>query len=319
LDDFFNFRFAPFACPLILCAIFAIAMVSPVGQLYKRDKQAVRAAEAIQSCFRGHRVRTLKEDVLDTFAELCTRLAQETGVEAGFAWGDRIIPRAWRAEAAVAPATAAPTAAATNVAPEVAEEPAEERAGLLCYSDGEDEESLPHATAQLHAGGEAEEPLAMERLHFEPAALDTPAALDAVVASPRRCSPDAAAGNDNWQPVSAAKPAMSPCGKRASVAARSLYVSMSGSLESLLHADTQRDLAAEGETASSTPNRSAEQMRLQQQQQQQQHQDSSASSALQSREELLAELVWVKAELASRILHLKRDHSAAAAAAASAV
>jgi hypothetical protein len=275
-----NFLFAPSAAALLkLCD----RMVNPARRIPKRDKQAVRAAAAIQSCFRGHRVRTLKEDVLDRFAELCNRLAQETGVEAGFAWDDRIIPRAWRSDvtAAAAAVTAAPTAAATNIASE---------AELLCYSDGEDEESLANAAAQLHpaaqvnAAEEAEEVLAMERLHFEqPAALDAPVALDvpADAASPRFCIPTAA-DSGNWQPMSAAKPAVSPCGKRES--------------------EGKKNLSA-GQT----------------QQQQQQQQNSSASTALQSRDELLAELAWVKAALASRILHLKRDHGAAAAAAAASV
>jgi hypothetical protein len=304
-------------------------MVSPARRIPKRDKQAVRAAAAIQSCFRGHRVRTLKEDVLDRFAELCNRLAQETGVEAGFAWDDRIMPRAWRSDATAAAAavTAAPTAAATNIASE---------AELLCYSDGEDEESLADAAAQLrpaaqvNAAEEAEELLAMERLHLEqPAGLHAPAAIPAAE-SPRRCSPTAA-GNDSWQPMSAAKPAVSPCGKResevsapsaagpASMAARSLYVSMSGSLESLLHADNQREhLATDGEAACITQSFGAEQT-PQQQQQQQQQKNSSGVSAFQSRDELLAELAWVKAALASRILLLKTDYGAAAAAAAASV
>jgi hypothetical protein len=276
-------------------------MVSPVG-LSRKDcdrGKASRAAEKIQSRFRGHRARLLKEEVLDTFAELCDRLAQQTGVEAGFAWNDDVIPRAWRSDAAAAAAAAA----AANAAPEAEVDEAE----LLCYSDGE-----------------AEEPLAMERLH-----LEQPATLNDAHVVAASCRPTA--GDGNWQPMSTAKPALSPCAKRNRTAgavsapsaaeqaseARSLYVSMSGSLESLLHADTQRgQLAADDDAACTTQNYSAEQAQQQQQQQLSKQQDSGSSSALQSREELLAELAWVKAALASRILHLKRDHGTATATAA---
>jgi hypothetical protein len=216
----------------------------------------LRAAQ-IERAYRGHRVRKdVIASTLNSFAATMERIAVETDTDPLTAWsGHGVVPKAWCRQEQPLPSAAA--------APENLED---DCADYTILSDSDTESEL----ADRLAMDNIEQPQDMQK-----AETRAPAAADTSTAHTESC-------------ISRPRPASSPETKPKRAPRHSppqghqeLYVSVSGSLESLAEAERSQQVQSV----------------------------LTGSSSHLSREELLGELYWVKAALASRIAHLMRSSS----------